>query len=180
MIIKPLLYCFLLICVLYKFECCPFARINSNTSEGHFTDDSQNKNKRKLETFQCKKRLVQTSKKTCSAYKAIKTRFLKSIKDISINEKTNIFAIAIRLVFHDAAEIDITLPNDLLGPDGCISNNNANNGLTEANSIVNTLLNPLWLPLCGKVSRADFWVMIAKLSVMKNSNIKLHRLEYVS
>ena len=38
-------------------------------------------------------------------------------------------------------------------------------GLTEATSLVNTVIEPLWQQMCDRISRADFWVLFGKLVV---------------
>jgi hypothetical protein len=74
----------------------------------------------------------------------------------------DIYAKAIRLAFHDAAEFDKS-STDLSGPDGCLSNSPLNNGLVEPTSLVNTFIEPLWQSVCDKISRADFWALFAKI-----------------
>ena len=66
------------------------------------------------------------------------------------------------MVYHDAVEIDIRT-SDLLGPDGCLSEKSDNAGLLEPESLVLTVLEPLWQEVCGYISRADYWVMFAIL-----------------
>jgi len=78
---------------------------------------------------------------------------------------SNIFGQSIRVAFHDAAEIDLTNPADMMGPDGCVSDTIPNFGLTNASSFVNTLLDPIWQKYCDVISRGDFWALIGKLSV---------------
>jgi len=75
-----------------------------------------------------------------------------------------LFGIVVRLVFHDAGEFDIRT-SDLLGPDGCLSNTNDNKGLIESTSLVMTVLEPLWQQVCEYITRADYWVMFAKLVI---------------
>ena len=68
------------------------------------------------------------------------------------------------MVFHDAGEFDIRT-SDLLGPDGCLSNTNDNKGLIESTSLIMTVLEPLWQQVCELITRADYWVMFAKLVI---------------
>lgn len=70
-----------------------------------------------------------------------------------------------RLVFHDVGEVDIRNSVDLLGPDGCLAQNGDSAGLTEATSLVNTVMEPIWQSVCDRISRADFWVLFGKLVV---------------
>lgn len=79
--------------------------------------------------------------------------------------RANLLAIMLRVAFHDAGEADMANPSDNLGPDGCLSNTSPNNGLIEANSLVTTVLDPIWQVYCDRISRADFWVMAAKWAV---------------
>ena len=75
----------------------------------------------------------------------------------------NIIGNALRLVFHDAGEVDIRKP-DLFGSDGCLSDSNPNSGLKEANTVAMTIIEPLWQQYCHLISRADFWVMFGKIA----------------
>ena len=69
----------------------------------------------------------------------------------------------VRLAFHDAAAFDRNLKDDTLGVDGCFDASNPDNaGLEE---LVQTHLDPLWQPFCSKISKADFWVLAAKVAV---------------
>jgi len=78
---------------------------------------------------------------------------------------SDILGQSIRLAFHDAAEIDLTNTDDMMGPDGCISDTNPNFGLTNATSYVNILFDPIWQDYCDVISRGDFWALVGKLSV---------------
>jgi hypothetical protein len=83
--------------------------------------------------------------------------------------KSNLYGIAVRLPFHDAAEIDIRT-SDLMGSDGCLSSSSDNNGLVESTSLVNTVINPMYMSNYSSVmSRADFWVLFANHVVAKAS-----------
>lgn len=104
----------------------------------------------------------------CSAYKNIREAFKALIaRNYSISNpaaQSNLFGQAIRVAFHDSAEIDIT-QRDKMGPDGCLSDTPDNKGLLEPTSLILSVLNPLWQANCDKISRADFWVLFAKLSI---------------
>jgi hypothetical protein len=108
--------------------------------------------------------LPKTSVNTCAAYKLIKTAFDAATTNSA--PLSDIFGASVRLAFHDAGETDLT-STDSLGPDGCLSQSSSNAGLIETTSLVNTLLEPMWQQYCDKMSRADFWVLFAKLSVEK-------------
>ncbi len=65
----------------------------------------------------------------------------------------------VRLAFHDAVEYDPALG---LRADGCVDVARAGNrGLLR----VVTALDPLWLPYCSVMSRADFWHYAAKVAI---------------
>jgi len=111
--------------------------------------------------------LSATSTGTCTAYKTVLANF-NTVMAANVNRPANLSSIlgqAVRLAFHDAAEIDIRSTTDTLGPDGCLSKTKDNAGLVEASSKVLTVLEPIWQSVCDKISRADFWAMFAKLSV---------------
>ena len=117
--------------------------------------------------------LVATAAGTCSAYKSIFAEFSALVastgaySDTNAIAQSNLFGQAIRLVFHDAGEIDVTQAADLMGSDGCLSNTSANKGLIEATSLVLSVLEPMWQRYCDQMSRADFWVLFATLSMQR-------------
>lgn len=75
----------------------------------------------------------------------------------------NLLGNAIRLVFHDAGEVDVR-QTDLFGSDGCLSDSGPNSGLKEKNTIAMTIIEPLWQQYCHLISRADFWVLFGKIA----------------
>ena len=107
----------------------------------------------------------------CSVFQSIKKIFYERVnKVIESNDEwalSDIYAQPLRLVFHDAGEVDLTNPHDSMGSDGCLSIGPENKGLLEAESLVNSLLDPIWQEYCDSISRADFWVLIGKLVVEK-------------
>ena len=112
--------------------------------------------------------LQSTAKTICLAYKNVRTSFNALISG-AYNKgnplaQSNLFGQAIRVAFHDAAEIDIT-QSDKMGPDGCLSDTAANNGLLLPTSLILSVLEPIWQQNCDKISRADFWVMFAHLAI---------------
>ncbi len=88
------------------------------------------------------------------------------VAPMSDSDKAKFFATAFKLIFHDAAEADLR-SNDQLGSDGCLSYTEANEDLVSSTSIVNTVIEPMWQKYCDKMSRADFWVLFAKLAMEK-------------
>jgi catalase (peroxidase I) len=116
----------------------------------------------------CQKTAVRPSTATniCSIYKSIKTSFDAATSDKSA--LSSIYGVAVRLAFHDAGEVDLNSV-DSNGPDGCLAQVGDSSGLLETTSLVTTLIEPMWQQYCDKMSRADFWVLFAKLSLEKSS-----------
>jgi hypothetical protein len=77
--------------------------------------------------------------------------------------RSNIFGAAIRWAFHDAGEFRMGA-DDTFGPDGCLSNSEANGGLKESTVIAQAVLMPIWNKYCDKLSRADFIALIGSWS----------------
>lgn len=78
--------------------------------------------------------------------------------------RADLFGQALRYVFHDAGEFDLNT-GDLFGPDGCISDTGSNNGIKESESLVESVMEPIWQLVCDRMSRADFFVLFAKLVI---------------
>ncbi len=111
--------------------------------------------------------LTSTKAGTCAAYVGMQTAFAAATdKGLGVLLQSNIFGAAVRLAFHDAGEYDQTT-SDLLGPDGCLSDSTDNAGLVEVTSLVNTVIEPVWQQFCDSISRADFWVLWAKMTAEK-------------
>lgn len=110
--------------------------------------------------------LVNSKANICSAYRSIVIDYASYIRSISSDNEAlaEIFGKSIRVAFHDAAEFSL-LGDDTNGPDGCLSTSADNAGLIELNSLVNTLLEPMWQKHCDKIGRADFWALIAKIAI---------------
>jgi len=114
-----------------------------------------------------------SSTNICKAYNIVKIAFIKllpSSTDILLRGK--LFGKVVRLAFHDAGEYDIRT-SDLLGPDGCLSEKSDNAGLIEPESLVLTILEPIWQQVCGYISRADYWIMFAILVLNEATNQKI-------
>ena len=137
----------------------------------HPVEDDPVQSKRKLQNAaHCQilngTTLHPTKQSICSAYAAIRDNFESSIIGIAdLLNKSSIYGAAVRVAFHDAAEVNIQLSDDFLGPDGCLSDSSDNAGLVELNSKVTTVMEPIWAKQCNKISRADFWVLFAKLVI---------------
>eukprot|EP00604_Paraphysomonas_vestita_P001143 CAMPEP_0174819978 /NCGR_PEP_ID=MMETSP1107-20130205/3510_1 /TAXON_ID=36770 /ORGANISM="Paraphysomonas vestita, Strain GFlagA" /LENGTH=618 /DNA_ID=CAMNT_0016034441 /DNA_START=429 /DNA_END=2285 /DNA_ORIENTATION=+ len=78
--------------------------------------------------------------------------------------RSQLYGAAVRLAFHDAGEYDQNWVDEL-GSDGCLSNFTDNAGLIEPNGIVYTIIESFWQDVCDKISRADFWVLFAKIVI---------------
>ena len=104
----------------------------------------------------------------CSAYKDILSQFTVPTDELG---RSNLYGQAVRLAFHDAGEVDIQTTVDLLGADGCMAHNGDSAGLTEATSLVNNVMEPIWQSVCDHISRADFWVLFGKLVVERAASI---------
>lgn len=109
---------------------------------------------------------VYTTAGICAAYHGIKNDFYSQLPTDPF-VLSDIYGQSIRLAFHDAAEADVTNINDLMGPDGCISHSEDNNGLIQPTSYVTTFFEPIWQMYCESISRGDFWSLIGILSVQK-------------
>ena len=110
-----------------------------------------------------------TSATACSIRTSVARDLDALLATASNLQKARIFGSALRLVFHDAAEIS-TDAADKLGADGCLSQSAENFGLVEATSLVATVIEPLWQKNCATgISRADFWVLFAKLCAERSA-----------
>lgn len=106
----------------------------------------------------------------CSAYSEVRTKFNAAIP-ADTKSRAELFGPAVRLAFHDAGEANLQVAADRLGPDGCMAQNGDSHGLTEATSVVNTVLEPIWQGVCDRISRADFWVLVGKLAVEASASV---------
>jgi hypothetical protein len=89
-----------------------------------------------------------------------------------------LFGKAVRLSFHDAGEIDLKIDSDKLGPDGCLSSDRQNSGLVEPETLVTTLFEPIWQTVCDKISRADYWALLGKITLEKADPTQTLRVPY--
>eukprot|EP01034_Spumella_vulgaris_P027815 gene27815-34594_t len=157
---------------------CPYLRRSTMMSDDRVVIDNDDNYLRKLSDSSrrlsagiCAKTngasLVSSKAGTCVAYKGMQAAFDAATSDsLGALVQSNIFGIAVRLAFHDAGEFDQT-SSDLMGSDGCLSDSTDNAGLVELTSLVNTIIEPVWQQYCDSISRADFWVLWAKLSAEK-------------
>lgn len=113
--------------------------------------------------------VVPSHSKICQATANINVAFNELIYGEYSNEnvmnQSNLFGQTLRVVYQDAAEANITDEYDFLGPDGCLSNRSSNDGLVESTSLIMSVLEPIWQENCELISRADFWVYFAYLSI---------------
>ena len=107
----------------------------------------------------------------CSAYSGIKAQFLSVVNnlkaqntDASKKQLASIYGKAVRMVFHDAVDLDLTQP-DLMGADGCIGDAHGSAGLIEQTSPIFTVYEPIYQQFCDNINRADFFVLMGKLVI---------------
>lgn len=105
---------------------------------------------------------------TCSAYTGIEADFdalvTGTYSSSNALAQAELFGQAVRVAFHDAAEAYVS-EADLMGPDGCLSNDEENNGMVEDTSLIVSVMDPIWQTYCDQISRADFWALFAKLVI---------------
>jgi hypothetical protein len=112
-----------------------------------------------------------SSANLCSAYADIKAQFLSIVNNLKSQttyaakkELASIFGKAVRMVFHDAVDLDLT-KTDLMGADGCIGSAHGSAGLIEQTSPIFTVYEPIYQSFCDKINRADFYVLMGKLVI---------------
>jgi len=110
-----------------------------------------------------------TPQSICTAYAAISAAFDDLMRGQfrrgMVQERSDLFGQVVRYTFHDAGEIDVTNNNDNMRSDGCLSNTAENKGLVEDTSIIVSVTDPIWQQHCDLISRADFYVLLAKLVI---------------
>jgi hypothetical protein len=115
--------------------------------------------------------LVSTPEGVCSASADITAAFDALVAGAYSNQnalsQANLFGQAVRVAFHDAGEAMMTNATDLMGADGCLSDTDENKGLKEASSLVVSVMDPIWQQHCDRISRADFWVLFARLAIKR-------------
>eukprot|EP00035_Acanthoeca_spectabilis_P032956 m.21353 g.21353 ORF g.21353 m.21353 type:complete len:485 (+) comp5679_c0_seq1:195-1649(+) len=113
----------------------------------------------------------QTTAVTDAQYTAMYTALSAFFGPVNNNlpppERGDNVGAAVRLAFHDAGEFDVNAA-DNFGVDGCVDlSRSDNNGLTEIIGQLETVR----APFCHFVSRADFWVLAAKVAVEIRANV---------
>lgn len=122
--------------------------------------------------------ITPTKSGICQVYRNATIDFNNFVTTASEISRTDFFAQLVRTAFHDAAEVDLTAAADTNGPDGCLSSSPDNAGLVEPSSLILSRVEPLWQTYCDKMSRADFWVLLAKLSVEFADPTRAIRINY--
>ncbi len=106
----------------------------------------------------------------CDVVSSIENDLDSILNTFSLMQKSKFFGSVIRLAFHDAAEVLVFDSSDRYGPDGCLSRSQDNIGLIESSKLTSTVIEPMWQRHCSTgISRADFWVLLAKLVVEKSA-----------
>lgn len=125
-----------------------------------------------------------TSQGLCSAYAGIRAKFLAQVNtlqtqntDASKRQLASMFGKAVRMVFHDAVDLDLTKP-DLMGADGCIGDAFGSAGLIEPTSPMFTIYEPIYQTYCDQINRADFFVLIGKLVIETAEPTKTIKLSF--
>eukprot|EP01038_Epipyxis_sp_PR26KG_P012256 gene12256-16433_t len=108
----------------------------------------------------------------CTAYKGI---YLSVKNQINAYKQTgkvsdqfllaDLLGGAVRIVFHDVADLDMTKPTDLMGADGCIGDALEAAGLIEQSSPIFQILEPVYQQYCDSINRADFYVLYGKFAI---------------
>jgi catalase (peroxidase I) len=115
----------------------------------------------------------------CTSYTSILKQFNEYIAVNNTEDLlSGLYGASIRLVFHDAGEVLLSSKTDKLGPDGCLSQSSDNAGLIESTSEVQFILEPIWQTVCDKISRADFWVLFAKLVIEQADNTHVIKIPF--
>lgn len=103
----------------------------------------------------------------CDAFTSVKDEFNNLVKvtyDDLDPVQTDLLAQALRLGFHDAGEYDKNTL-DRMGPDGCLSHTQDNINMHDPEAFTQTVFEAMWQKNCDKISRADFYALIAKVAV---------------
>eukprot|EP01036_Dinobryon_divergens_P030538 gene30538-39797_t len=131
--------------------------------------------------------VVYSSEGLCSAYTGIKAQFLAKVQLLQAQNTNSVkrqlasmFGKAVKLVFHDAVDLDLTQP-DLVGAGGRLhlSDRDAHD---SADLIKSGVVSPIFTiyysmdqAFCDKINRTDFFVLIGKL-VIEKADYALHQL----
>lgn len=110
---------------------------------------------------------VSTKISICEAFEATNKTFTRYVTEIYPDEdfvQVDFIAQSVRLAFHDAGEHDIRSTDDL-GPDGCVSNIEDNAAFLDPIEFTATVYEDMWQDHCDSISRADFYAMLAMLSL---------------
>lgn len=84
--------------------------------------------------------------------------------DTGTLQRSDLYAQAMRLAFHDAGEVDVHKCYDNFGSDGCLSSQGSA-GLIEKEAFSNVFIEPIWQSICDRISRADFWALFGTIAV---------------
>jgi hypothetical protein len=124
-------------------------------------------------------RVNYTNSNMCLPYNNMKAALNNAVTLIGNDQSklADLYGAAVRLVFHDAIDLDLTKP-DLLGADGCISDAAGSIGLIEQISPIFTILEPIYQANCDKINRADFFVLFGKLVIEKAEPTNTIKLQY--
>ena len=120
-------------------------------------------------TSHCKKTsflsIIPSAGGICSAHENIHSA-MDYLLDTGTLQRSDLYAQAARLAFHDAGEVDVRTSRckDDFGPDGCLSSQGSA-GLIEKEAFSNVFIEPIWQSICDRISRADFWALFGTIAV---------------
>jgi hypothetical protein len=150
--------------------CCPYARSLTDQARSFATTENLLLFENPAAASKCTKSdftaPTSTRASICTVYSEILTR-LDGLVGSNVALPSSIFGSALRLVFHDAGEVDMTKPADQMGPDGCLASDGSSDGLTGAETITMKYFEPMWQDVCDQISRADFWAMLGYITLQK-------------
>lgn len=116
----------------------------------------------------------------CTTLAAIEAAWLAALNNLPnpSKERNALVGAVVRLAFHDAGEFDGRFPaesasfgsnnrplSERYGADGCLTEAGDHAGLHGAFDEVNLILEPIWQNFCDKITRADFWVVVASFAL---------------
>lgn len=141
---------------------CPYAKLlNADISAADLSQIHRSLQSSALGAPVCSIAPLNRGADFCGVYRDVTS----SWNSLPLTSRQLLYGPLIRLAFHDAGEADITAPEPL-GPDGCLNTANSDNaGLIESNQEVATTVEFMWQKLCDRISRADFWALLAKIAV---------------
>lgn len=161
-----ILFCLLLLVALGGLYACPFFEHNSIPLAERKLFSGIAASAKNI-TSHCKKThfasIIPSARGICSAHASIHSA-MDYLLDTGTLQRSDLYAQAVRLAFHDAGEIETRTCSDSFGPDGCLSSQGSA-GLIEREAFTNVFIEPIWQSMCDRISRADFWALFGTVAV---------------